>query len=479
MKLQDAIKGLTAAEYQKLIIQICKKNPDAEEVVFAWVDKNGGKKYTLEGCRKLVRATIKRRKTRNHIYAKNVKPLANELSEYVALAHRALAQHDFITAFNMAAAALPEVVGCLYICDDSSGRIRENAGQFLAVLQSMIEKPDAAFDLKVKVYEYLAGAVENEVISHSSDFLNRLHTLLLQSATVVGKGGDYLKVLDNQIAKFGAPYFETKKSSLVLQKALVLEAMGRNSEALKVRTSHINLPGVREQLIEAAIAAKEFAEAKKLCNDGIKAADGFRDQGTADGWRRRLLEIAQLENDTESVRQHAIYFTFAPHDLDPEYYQIWKGTYTANEWKEVIDEWIAGMLPKVQAALKVNRSWLGPSTHVDLQVIHLLSVYVEEGYIDQLLDLALKQTTLFALSVFHAYLAEARPAELAKAYVPLIIKEAEHLSSRQQYFELVQQISDIMDDIPEASPLMLEVVAQFRENYKRRPAFIEELRAFN
>ncbi|WEK19412.1 MAG: hypothetical protein P0Y49_21800 [Candidatus Pedobacter colombiensis] len=102
-------------------------------------------------------------------------------------------------------------------------------------------------------------------------------------------------------------------------------------------------------------------------------------------------------------------------------------------------------------------------------------IYIEEGYLDRLMELVMKEESLELILYYHAELVKHYPAELLSLYLLAIRQRAESTSDRRQYQELVKDMKLIIKDIPEGKQQLLELAGELKQVYCRRPAMVEEL----
>ncbi|MEO8109115.1 MAG: hypothetical protein ABI594_03740 [Ginsengibacter sp.] len=219
-----------------------------------------------------------------------------------------------------------------------------------------------------------------------------------------------------------------------------MQATGRKNEAEKLIVQHREITEVRQGEMDKAIGKKDYSLAKHLIDDGIAIAQKKQHPGTVNQWKKQLLRVAVLENDIERVRLYSRYFAF-DRRFDKEYYDQWKKTYPASEWKAVIESYIDDTIKSItqKHELNKNKPWYRPTPPL---LHNIAPVYIEEQYWDRLLVLLQKEDNIDSVLQYHQHLVKRYPSELSSVYFPLLKASGDKASSRSEYAQLVTKNED-------------------------------------
>ena len=95
---------------------------------------------------------------------------------------------------------------------------------------------------------------------------------------------------------------EWQKDFLSRQKYRLLMQWARHDEAIALVKQHMDVTEFREHFVKQAIENKDFAEAKRLLNEGITIAKQKNHPGVVPQWQEILLDIARREDDKPAIR---------------------------------------------------------------------------------------------------------------------------------------------------------------------------------
>lgn len=203
--------------------------------------------------------------------------------------------------------------------------------------------------------------------------------------------------------------------------------------------------------------------AKQLLEDGDQAkAIQIADEGTtlfpdhlSKGLRDFLSKIYSGK-DPDKHKQQLLSLFFISGEWN--YYEQLKAAETEGEWKETIDKILAHF-----AGDKYGKS-------------RLIEIYMREQMHEAALREVMAQKSIQSLRTYHKRLADLYPKEYFCAYKELIVLYAESRMGREHYRD-VASILEGMKGIKGFESEVREIVEQLRRENKRKPAFIDELKA--
>jgi hypothetical protein len=230
---------------------------------------------------------------------------------------------------------------------------------------------------------------------------------------------------------------------------------------------------LRQKEVDKAIENKDFIKAKELIKDGIQIAEEKKHSGTVSQWKKELLRIAVLENDVTKVRVYARYFAL-DRGFEAGYYNQWKKTYTEEEWKPIIEQYIQETTENIPQEHRKNKDGGWSTPHPPL-LRSLAPVFIEEKYWDRLLALVKQENSLDATLQYHPHLIKCYPDELLDIYIPALEHLGERVNNRNQYGDMAAKMVKILKDIPNGKEKIQGVARNLIAKYPRRPAMREEL----
>lgn len=467
------LKKVKREEYQEFIRQYASKNTDFKtefEVYFSAKDAriDVGQKYTT-----LIKKLIRRYSDRGFVDYRASFGLAQEVEQLVRTGYELADQKNFQDAFLLVQPALKEMMEVITACDDSSGSIGGSIHYIIRLIATVAEADQAAPALKEKVFAFLQSELSDKLYFDYGDFGYDLFTIYQTLAVSRGKSSEFLGFIDAQTIRLTGPYDSYRREFFLKQKIDFLKMTGKPEEVRQLIAQHLDIVEVRQGEVDKAIETEDFARAKNLIADGIKVAEDKEHPGTVAKWKKELLRIAELENDTETVRHYTRHFA-CDRGFDKTYYHQWKKTYPTAEWEDVIEDFITKRIKKVTQQHKATkRKGWGPS-HPPL-LYALAPVYIEEQYWDRLLALIQQENNLTNTLQYHSYLVKQYPAELLAIYLPAFERMGEQVNGRKEYADLARKMKKVMKDIPEGKEKIRAIVQQLKEKYPRRPAMLDEL----
>jgi hypothetical protein len=141
-----------------------------------------------------------------------------------------------------------------------------------------------------------------------------------------------------------------------------------------------------------------------------------------------------------------------------KYYERLKAAVSKEEWKEMLDKILAHTATKGHGRTK------------------LIGIYLREEMFDAAVGVVLAQKNIYSLMDYHKNLANMYPKEYFRAYEELIYPFAECRMGREHYRDVASILKD-MKGIKGFESDVQEIVERLRRENKRKPAFIDELKA--
>ncbi len=472
---EKLLEKVDLEEYQKFIHHYALKNNDFKlefEVYFSDKDENidVSKKYA-----DLIQKLIRGYSDHGFIDYRSAFGFSEEVDRLMGTGYDLVGKKNFRDAFLMTKPALREMMEVMNSCDDSSGSIGQSVDYIIQLIKAIAEANKAAFALKEEIFTFLQTELADKLYFDYGDFGYDLFDIYQKLAVKLGKTNEFLSFVDARISKLTGQYDNYRREFLLKQKIEFYKTIGKPEEVEKLISQNLDIVEVRQTEVHKAIDKKDFVLAKNLIAEGIRIAEEKKHPGTVSRWEKELLRIAALEQDTATVRYYTKHFAF-DRGFDATYYNQWKKTYSSDQWKETIEQFIKERTEKIVKEHKENKGkiWLVLSPH-QLLLNALAPVYIQEKYWDRLLVLVKEVNDLGTTLRYHAYLVKKYPADLLEIYLPAFERQGDQASGRREYADLAGTMKKVIKDIPESKEKIRGIAQNLIAKYSRRPAMIDEL----
>ncbi len=476
-QFQSLLKSLTRDEYQAFILHYAAQHKDFKtsfELFFAEKipDADIEKKY-----RQVVEKLIRKYSGSGFIYYRESKSLSAEVEKLLNTGMQQVVKKNFADAFKLVKAILHPVTETIGYSDDSGAYISDTIFSIIDFL-GKISAATEAIGLKEEIFDFIVKELNNSLYFDYGDIGYPLVEIAETLSLQLSRENDLILFFDHQISSASKSDSDYFSGYFLERKVELLKQSGRVDEAEKLIRSNLDVVELRMEEVKKAIQIKNFTEAKRLIQDGIVNAEKKDHPGTVDHWKAELLRIAQLEKDVPSIRKYAKELCFSDHLMSVDHYRIWKSTFTAEEWTNVIEseiKRITARLEKQQKSKKHN-SW---AVRAEDYLDELAPIYIEEGYGDRLMELVEKANSLNTALQYHDHLFPVFAKRLVTHYIPLLRIDAENSNNRSGYAALAKAMAGIAKDIPQETgritALADELIAKYSTN-PRRPALVDEIK---
>jgi uncharacterized Zn finger protein len=191
-------------------------------------------------------------------------------------------------------------------------------------------------------------------------------------------------------------------------------------------------------------------KAVKVAEEGLVLFPDYASKGL-----REFLSEIYREDDPEKYRESLLSLFLLTREW--KYYERLKMAPSPEEWH--------GLLQEILARISKERF------HRDT----LIEIYLRELMYDEALGEVLAKKNISALSMYQNKLAHLYPEQYFNAYRELIFPFAEEEMGRKHYKEVVSYLKR-MKEIEGFEGEVQEIVERLREENKRKPAFIDEMK---
>ena len=311
-------------------------------------------------------------------------------------------------------------------------------------------------DRKLQLVEELRKLTPYEVYRDYEYF--DMKDLMMQVNVNVQSPEDALNLLD-KILKERASSYDLYK--YVNDKIDILRGMNREDEIRKVISKYLYLPEIREREVDRLVDEKQYKEALRMLDQGIRVAKEEDHVGTELRWIQKKIGIYEKMDDKSSLLAcNRLMFVRDGGSL--EYYHKLKRLVDASEWRLFLNKLIEDT--KASSPYGINQI--------------LPDIYVEENDFEQLYTFIYNANRFNRLDLIKKY-----GLKLPSSYAPSLLATfsidirdyAERNIGRNHYVRIAEMLH-FMKRFKGGKTIVGDLVKEFRERYKRRPAMMDELR---
>ncbi len=473
LAFQNFLRKINAEEFREFIFHQASSNPDFKTEVQVYFSDKEENIDMVDMYKSLVQSIIGKYGDRGFINFRSASIVSNEIDRLTENGYSFAKKRDYRGAFMVAKALLLPATEIIQECDDSSGSIGGSISYIISLICSVTEENMVPDGLHDELFQFLKNELQNSLYFNYGDFGFNLFSIFHSLAIRLGKTEEYPQFIGQLISKQKDRYSEYRVAHFKTMQIDFFQKVGLHDKANRLISENMDIVEVRKAELEKLLAQKEYKSAKNLIEEGIQIAEDKEHPGTVTAWQKDLLHIATLEDDVASIRRISKNLAF-DRGLNRTYYLQWKSTYSNEEWKSIIEEFVAERTAQVLA--EQNKMTRNLWSINDALLNELGPLFVEEGYRDRLLTLIQNARSLRSVLQYHPHLFTHYPDALIDMYIPLFLKRGELASDRSAYAELVRLMKKVMKDIPSGSARIKSVAEQLREKFPRRPAMLDELR---
>ncbi len=455
VNIGQVVEGLAREDLIAIVLQQIKKDKTLGNTILLRYSKNAPSKAVYcQTINDLMRAARGRDGYLDYSAgrraAKGVYDLLNE-------ARRWIDQRQAAKALPILQAVIETMPEAVADADDSHGELSGTLESAFDALDDLVEILDA--EGKIALFRYcLDESFQGRYgyLDNDWDFLWLAGGLVVSQA----EREALFAALDRKVAALDKTHFASYRAETAVEiKMNVMQRQGDNAAAIQeLLKANIHLDRIRQQLIQQYIDEGKLNTAQKWCMEGIKQAESQRLPGLVTQYRAYLLQIAELEGDTEIAVDISRDQFLQTHDF--AYYDKLKHLIPASKWADYLNK----LLKKIEAL----PAWGGPNRM-------LAAIYAREAMWGDVLKLAERH----GMSIVEAYKDELHtryPETIAIIYEETVFRMLADTTNRdtyQQACNLLQRIR-LLGRMERAN----EIVSELKTMYPRRKALMEELNRF-
>ncbi len=331
-----------------------------------------------------------------------------------------------------------EIIELMECCDDIWTQIIS-----LTADMKLKRKMFKWFQTKIDKLEPFDDTIDNILFSefNEQEFLEKKLTWTKQRFVELKDNHD--SYTDEYRAKSMALHYVDMLKKLNYPTDMIRDFLFENSDDWDIRRSYVTYCIEHEDYSEAI---RSLIEGKRLFSDlsgivnqfSIQLKDLYKKIGYDEDYRNELWELLTK--------------TSSP---DIKLYRELKSVFTDKKWPSVREKLLADM-PKGS----------------DLQ-----EIYLEDKLLDKLLESVLSERGLYGVQRYGSTLRPLYSAKLLQKYVQVASDMATDSGTRQHYRKIVKVLKEMLN-YPGGNAAAEKLIEKWREEYKMRPAMMDELNKF-
>lgn len=353
-----------------------------------------------------------------------------------------------------------ELVNCVFYeignrdMDDSDGGtsfVADNCYEYWqTILQECNDKE------KESMFQWFQEHQENYVMDYLEDYISDFLLNEFHDEEILQKK---LHMLDEKIAKFQKENYSGDSYSayygvvnnITARICLMQELNYSKQEIREYRQKYRNFSEIRKMEIQEYLSGGKYEEAIAVLKES-KSLDADK-AGVVAEYSQQLIQIYEKRNMQKEYAQELEYQVFECMQRDLEYIVKLKKLYSETEWEEQRERFLQGK----------TSSWIR------------YEFLVEEELFEELLREIQKNQSVYALDQYEKVLKKHLPNEVRDIYVQYVKKGAIQTADRKAYKYLMSYLKKITK-YPNGKKIAQDIAESWRQDYKRRPAMMDELR---
>lgn len=334
--------------------------------------------------------------------------------------------------------------------DDSDGGIGMLATYVYKLWSELLTKANP--DEKREMFQWFMGHLDGSIVDYLEEYIERIIMEQFEESEYLPPKMElaserirkYERIKDGWSRNYYVGKWAINYLSLLKQQSCGIE------EIENFCRQHWENSSVRGYYIDLCMQSKEYDLALRTLDESMSLDEDF--SGLISEYSEKKKEIYLIQGNREAYIGQ-LWELLLEHNVGSlETFRELKQQYSPEEWVEK-REVIFQKLP----------------SYADVK-----QLYAEEKLYDRLLDCVLKSPDLYALQAYEKVLAKIYPQQILEKYKVELDKMARHSGPRKHYQRLVSQLRR-MQKIEGGKKAVKEIAAEWRQQYRNRPAMMEEL----
>lgn len=458
--VQQIIDNLDAAELRSTLLYLAKREDDVKAYLltkYAHLVSTASKgQYAA-----LVKSVIGAHTTGRHgfIEYREATRLGNQLYKLLAEAKEPVGSLPLV---YLCEEVIRQMAKAFQHADDSSGSMGAAMEQAFTLLQNMTEEEeDTPAEVLQYIFEFALKESSNKEYQ-GWDWAGNLRTVACGAVRSEAEAERMMKVLDRSIeANEKEKYRDYAIEQAKLLKMYLIEKYQSEAAAEAYLHENIRHKRFREKALEKALKSGRYEEVLRLAKEGIEQ-DAAKSPGWVVLWKQWLVRLADATGDTaaQAAQIEELYLDRG----EMAYYRQLKQLLPKAEFDRKVEQFIAHFR---------EREGKFAGTLFNTKVAEIL---IEENRPDDLMAELRAAPSLYLLDQHSGRLSAKYKDEFIALYEQCVRQEMERSSNRSGYQSCAAYVNKILQlgGLEQARQIVLD----WRVQYPRRPAMLEELRRF-
>ncbi len=377
-----------------------------------------------------------------------------DFEKFEGLAEIHIQKDDFLEAAKIYQALAEKIAEKMDHVDDSDGYYGGEFSHFLEAFVECIQQAELETNVKRKYIDYLFNRyLLRDPDYFQDDYFDALKELCASKEDL----GYWNALLGPQLPGMlpdkkqdWSRYYQAKE--LISMRLYLLLRLKETAGFYALMNDHYrSSEDLSLQYAQQLLMDGDRTKAIRIAEEGIAL---FPDHPSR--YLKEFLSENYRETNPEKYKEQLLSLFLLSGEW--KYYERLKAAVSKEEWKEMLDKILAHIGIEGYGRTK------------------LIEIYLREQMFDAALEEVMAQKSIHRLRDYHKKLANMYPKEYFEAYKELIYPFAECRMGREHYRDVTSILKD-MKGIKGFESDVQEIVERLRRENKRKPAFIDELKA--
>ncbi|MBQ8816637.1 MAG: SWIM zinc finger family protein [Lachnospiraceae bacterium] len=338
--------------------------------------------------------------------------------------------------------------------DDSDGGSSYVADKCYECWKMIVEKSDESGKTKMK--RWFESHQDGYVVDYIEEYLQEFLASEFPTEELIR---ETIKELDEIISKHSDSNDCVRLYSnhygyenVIIKRIEYMRKLGcTEDEIMEYRSKHRHFFAIRELEIAEALNKQDYVRAKELLLESKEMDTAYQNQ--IQKYSKQLIEIYDVLGEKENYCAELLYQLENYYHLDLHYFLALKAEIGQEEqWEETVNRIIAS-----------NRN-----EHFVCEILN------EEKRYREIMNIIEKNDNVYLLDKYESNIKKVLPESVIACYQRYIFDEVRRVSDRKGYHHIMQHLQKI-HKCPGGKEVASKIAAQWRVEYKRRSAMMDEL----
>lgn len=338
--------------------------------------------------------------------------------------------------------------------DDSDGGSSYVADKCYECWKKIVEKSDESGKTKMK--KWFKSHQNGYVVDYIEEYLQEFFFSEFPTEELLR---ETIKELDEIISKhsdgndcnsiYSVHY---GRESAIIKRIDCMKKLGCSAEEImEYRSKHRHFFAIRELEIAEALEVQDYVRAKEVLLESKEMDKAYQNQ--IQTYSKQLIEIYDVLGEKENYCAELLYQLEHYYHLDLRYFHALKAEIGPGErWEEIVNQIIAS-----------NRN-----EHFVCEILN------EEKRYQEIMNIIEKNDNVYLLDKYESNIKKVLPESVIACYQRYIFDEVRRVTDRKGYRHMMQHLQKIKN-CPGGKEVVSNIAAQWRIEYKRRSAMMDEL----